>query len=235
MPDPVVSPAPRLAVFVDGENLSSGFADQVWSHARTLGTPILRRVYGNVTALNGWQSTPRFHIVHSGTGKNATDLLLCIEVLHVALHRQADAILIAASDRDCTHLATYLREASIPVFGIGEAKANEALRHSYCDFRVLGDVPAAASAPKPPTQASSPLPRVSLLDAVQRELTDPRGIPIQSLGTTMHRKGFKISNEPEKTWRKWLESRGNLFICDPKSPTARVRLRYPAAAPIPAA
>ena len=34
----------------------------------------------------------------------------------------------------------------------------------------------------------------------------------------------KISKLPQKTWRKYLESKSHLYQCDPKSPISKVRL-----------
>lgn len=217
---------PRVAVFVDGENLSSAHAGNVVLIAAEKGDLILRRVYGNAVQLNGWQSAPEFRVVHSGTGKNATDLLLCVEVMHVALNRLADVIVIAASDRDYTHLATYLREASIAVHGIGEAKAPEALRKAYCRFHAIGEDPR----PDVVAPGKKSAPKASMLDTVLGVIgpAGEAGVAIHALNPVMHRAGFRISQQPEKTWRKWLEARSTLFHCDAKGPQARVRLRQPA-------
>jgi hypothetical protein len=40
----------------------------------------------------------------------------------------------------------------------------------------------------------------------------------------------KISKLPEKTWRKYLLARSELFRCDPKGPDAKVRLARATAA-----
>lgn len=224
LPPSLSAPAlrPRVAVFVDGENLSSAHAGKVVTLAGAKGDLILRRVYGDAARLNGWQSAPGFRIIHSGTGKNATDLLLCVEVMHVVLHRLADVIVIAASDRDYTHLATYLREASIPVFGIGEAKAQEVLRKAFCKFHAIGEALPAAPVAE--------LPKGSMLDTVRGviERAGAAGVAIHEIDPEMHRAGFSISQQPEKSWRKWLEARGTLFVCEPKGPQARVRLRQSA-------
>lgn len=218
---------PRVAAFVDGENLSSAHAGKVVLIAAEKGDLMLQRVYGNATQLNGWQSAPGFRVVHSGTGKNATDLLLCVEVMHVALNRLADVIVIAASDRDYTHLVTYLREASIAVYGIGEeAKAPEALRKAFCKFHAIAEAPR----PDVAVPAVKSAPKASMLDTVLGVIgpAGEAGVAIHALNPVMHRAGFSISQQPEKTWRKWLEARGTLFVCDPKGPQARVRLRQPA-------
>ena len=51
------------------------------------------------------------------------------------------------------------------------------------------------------------------------------GFPIASLGPALGTQGVRITETPEKTWRRWLAARGNVFACDPKGPEARVRLR----------
>lgn len=224
---PAPTVRPRVAVFVDGENLSSAHAGKVAMLAATKGDVTLRRVYGNAAQLNGWQAAPGFRFIHAGIGKNATDLLLCIEVMHVALTRQADVIFIAASDRDYTHLASYLREASITVHGIGEeAKAPESLRKAFCKFHGIGTAERIA-APAPAVEGAEP--REPMLDAVLGLVgaAGEAGMLIHELDPLMQRAGFSISRQPEKSWRKWLEARCNLFDCDPRGPGARVRWRQP--------
>ena len=225
---PASAVRPRVALFVDGENMSSAHAGKVAALAATKGDVTLRRVYGNASQLNGWQSAPGFRFVHAGLGKNAADLLLCIEVMHVALTRQAEVIFIAASDRDYTHLASYLRESSITVHGIGEeAKAPESLRKAFCKFHGIGPAERVA-APAAAVEGASP--SGSMLDAVLGLVgaAGEAGMPIHELDPLMQRAGFSISQQPEKTWRKWLEARSTLFDCDPKGPGARVRWRQPA-------
>lgn len=226
------SPAlrPRVALFVDGENLPSSHAGRLVVLAGKKGDLIIKRVYGNLAQLNGWQAAPGFRVIHSGTGKNATDMLVCVEVMHVALNRLADLIVIATSDRDYSHLATYLREASIAVHGIGEAeKAPEALRKAFSGFDAI-EAPAKAAPPQVPRESpAAPTALDSVVDIVGR--AGPGGAAIHTLNPVMHRAGFRISQQPEKTWRKWLEARSDMFQCDPRGPDAHVRLRQPEAAP----
>jgi hypothetical protein len=77
----------RVAVFVDGDNLSPDLAPEVRRHADELGTPFLRRVYCNATQLKGWEKRADFLVVHSGSGKNATDLLLAVDAMEIAFLR----------------------------------------------------------------------------------------------------------------------------------------------------
>ena len=48
--------------------------------------------------------------MHAGTGKNASDLLLALDAVELALRGDVDHFVIASSDGDFSHLALRLRE-----------------------------------------------------------------------------------------------------------------------------
>ena len=54
----------------------------------------------------------------------------------------------------------------------------------------------------------------------------PDGLPITLLSTSLARNtAVQISLTPQKTWRGFRDSHSSHFTCDPKGPTARVRLK----------
>jgi hypothetical protein len=136
----------RVAVFVDGENLSSDHAEGIARVAADRGDVILARVYGDVNRLNGWRDAAQFMVVHSGTGKNAADILLSLEAFEQALSGRFDACVIGSSDRDFSHLAVKLRERGLRVVGAGESKAPAHFRTKCTEFVVLGRVKPVAPA-----------------------------------------------------------------------------------------
>ena len=185
----------RVALLVDGENISFALAGNILLKGKRFGDLVFRRVYGNAALLNGWNAAPGFRLQHSGTGKNASDLLLCIEAMDLALNRKADVIVLAASDRDYTHLAIYLREAGIRLIGLGEDKTPAAFREACATFIPLAP-------PSPPAQPAGK-PALPPLEQAVRELirqkADPNGLPISGLNTAIQAKKLvKISlSEPE--------------------------------------
>ena len=61
---------------------------------------------------------------------------------------------------------------------------------------------------------------------VQTLPTAREGLLLTDLNTRLQRKHqTAISQRSEKTWRAYLLARPDLFVCDPKGPQARVRLR----------
>jgi hypothetical protein len=219
-----LSPAPRppVALLVDAENLSKDLAGAALTAAARFGSPQVRRAYGNLNALSGWEDHG-FRLCPTRPGKNAADLLLCVEAMALALRDGFDTLVIASSDRDFSYLAEHLREIGKRVVGLGCQKAPASFRHACTDFVLIapsGDLvqkPAPIPAPKPAT----------ILETLKRAIAaeGSEGLLISRLGSTAVNGGFKDSSTPEKAWRKWLEARGTLFVLDPKGPNARVRLR----------
>lgn len=210
-------PAP-LALLVDGENLAKDLAPDILREAARFGPAQVRRVYGNPNAVAGWEDHG-FRLCPTRPGKNAADLLLCVEAMALALREGFGTLVIASSDRDFSYLAEQLRETGKRMIGMGEAKAPLSFRLACSAF-----VPIGAPKTHPPLPGKKPSGIVAhLTAAIRRE--GNAGLPISRLGATAINGGFKVSETTEKTWRKWLEARGNLFVLDPKGPNARVRLR----------
>ena len=211
----IASPA-ALALLVDGENLSKDLApDVLWAISR-FGSPQVRRVYGNLNAVTGWEDHG-FRLCPTRPGKYSADMLLCVEAMALALRDGFDTLVIASSDRDFSYLAEQLREMGKWVIGVGKRNAPVAFRRTCTTFVELG------SASEKPASADA---TTDMMAKVRKIVagTGRTGYPIASLGA-LHQIGIKVSETPEKTWRKWLEARGNLFVVDPKGPNARVRLK----------
>lgn len=124
----------RVALLVDGENLSVEVAGFRIITAAKSGVLCVKRVFGAVTRLGGWTSAPGFRVVHVPPKKDAADLALSLDALELALTRQVDAIVIATSDRDMALVALRLAEIGVPVTGIGEAKAPDEFRKACRRF-----------------------------------------------------------------------------------------------------
>lgn len=207
-----------VALLVDGENLSSKFAGRLISQSLKYGSLTIKRIYGDASLLNGWNDAPCFRVVHSGTGKNAADILLAIEAIDLSYSRRIGTFVLASSDGDFSHIAHRLREAGFRVIGVGEAKAGERFRKACTHFHEV----------KLPTAEATRL-GLSELDAQIYDViicgTGQRNIPIASLSALMHRRfEVRISSRPEKTWRRYLTSKPDLYRCDDKGPNARVHL-----------
>ena len=224
----MVDTVARVAVLVDGENVSQAHAGRILTRALAVGTPTVLRVYGNAAILPGWDTAPRFRLIHAGAGKNATDILLAVEAMALAYTATVERFCIVSSDRDYTHLVDHLRERGHHVVGMGEAKAPERYRKAFSAWVGLdpAGMPASPpdSVPKPVAVAA---PKCAALDTQVAELLRQEGgvLQIAQLGARMHSTyGVRISQRPEKTWRAYLLARTHLYRCDPRGPEARVSL-----------
>ncbi len=217
----------RVALFVDGDNISHCRAGKIRQVAQVYGRLDVMRVYGNISLIPHWSEAPDFRLIHAGVGKNATDLLLTVDAMEFALTGDFSTFVIASSDGDFSHLALRLRERGIMVIGVGEAKAPERFRSACSAFKQLG-------APTPTAQNAAPTPKgkqpakldLRIRETIAANRTNGGGMRIADLGRLMHAKfEVRISTYPERTWRSYLQARESLYDLDPKGPDAKVRFK----------
>jgi hypothetical protein len=215
----------RVAVFVDGENLASTHAAGILRIATERGEVLLARVYGNLGKLNGWSDAARYTVVHAGTGKNATDVLLSLDALELALDGRFDSCVVASSDGDFTHLVVRLRERGLRVVGAGESKTPPHFRAKCSEFVLLGT---GGGATKPAVQPSAAPQRDALDDWIENAIADSGengSIKITDLNAELHRqRSFCIKQRPEKTWKALIQQRHAFYERIP-GPEPRLRLR----------
>ena len=120
----------RLAVLIDSDNVSSKYVGAMMEEIARYGTPTIKRIYGDWTALRdkGWKKvllenaiSPMQQYSYT-TGKNSTDSAMIIDAMDILYSDKVDGFFIFFSDSDFTRLATRLREAGVTVIGIGEKK-----------------------------------------------------------------------------------------------------------------
>lgn len=227
--------SPRVALLIDGDNLSHAHAGAVILAAARHGALTIKRVYGNMATHPGWDEAPGFRCLHSGRGKNAADLALAVDAMGVMLTGQADILAIASSDGDFSHLALHLVERGHRVIGLGQAKTPEHFRKSCTTFHLLDEAkPKKVAAPPPPSPPLLPpapvapaSPEDPMVQTVRNLLQQtPEGLAISHVSARMSKeKAVQIRQTQWKTWRAFLIARPDIFLCDPKGPQAKVRLR----------
>lgn len=216
--------AQALAVLVDGDNIAPRQAGPILSVAAGLGMIRLARVYTDATRPSDWHGATGYRLVHAGTGKNATDVLLALDALEMRLTFGIGRFVIASSDGDFAHLATRLREHGAHVTGLGEAKSPAAYRDCCSDFILLDRPAVCRTAPA----ASA---RISDLDQTLRSLIAAhsqkgQGMRMATLGQMMVRQhNLPTSALPETNWRAYFAARPELYDIDPRGPDAMVRFR----------
>lgn len=220
----------RVAVFVDGENISAEHAAAILRIVAASGAADIIRVYGNATALKKWDGQPGYRFIHSGTGKNATDILLTVQAMEAALSGSFATVVIASSDRDFTHLVTRVRELGITAIGVGEAKAAGKFRAACSVFELLPPLPAAVSDAARVTEVKVEVcPDIDKLDfkirgLIQANSKNGKGVSLQWLGLMLHRQHkIRATDINAKNWRTYLESRTELFEIDEEQNPAHVR------------
>ena len=230
----------RIALLVDGDNLSPAYAARIMAEAAKLGRVDLVRVYGNAAHPSDWLTMPGCRMVHAGCGKNAADVLLCIDAMELALTGDWGGFVIASSDGDFVHLAQRLRERGLTVVGIGEAKAPAMFGQACTRFVTIGSETVRHVLPVQPGISPVALPRqiavglpqtsksLSKIEKQVRDIigiayADARGMTIQELSSSMWtRHQFRISSQPEKNWRSYLKARPALYVLHGQGAAMRV-------------
>jgi uncharacterized LabA/DUF88 family protein len=213
----------KTALLVDGDNICTAHASQLLQIAKQRGRADIARVYTDTHHQSNWLAEPGFRLVHAGTGKNSADMLLSIDAMEMALEQGVTQFVIATSDGGFIHLAQRLRERGLRVFGVGEDKTSEMFRQACSEFSVLGG--AKKCVKESPVAQNYTDMDIHIRKVISRESVGGRGIRVQTLGTYMNQpsEGIRISEHPEKTWRKYLSLRPHLYDLDPKGPHAMVR------------
>ena len=142
---------PNVAILIDAENVLPIFADQIFTHASSLGTIFRKEIYGAAAALNAWVEPVLKYAMHPNLTirpskyKNTSDIALVIGAMDLLSDQSVggtDVVIIASSDSDFSALSVRLRTAGVDVVGMGTDKSNELWRTACSSFVVLQQQPA---------------------------------------------------------------------------------------------
>ncbi len=133
---------PRLAVLIDADNTSPGWAKAIFEEVATIGEGSVRRIYGDFsgTKLAGWSRVLPAHAIvpHQQfaytTGKNSSDIALVIDAMDLLHTGRFDGFVLVSSDSDFTRLASRVREQGLDVFGIGRQNTPGSFRKACKRF-----------------------------------------------------------------------------------------------------
>ena len=159
---------PNLAVLIDAENVLPIHADQIFTHASSLGTIHVKEIYGAAAALTSWVEPVLKYALHANLtikaskGKNTSDIALVIGAMDLLVAGNIDTVVIVSSDSDFSALSVRLRSAGIEVVGMGTEKANPLWRTACSSFVVLQAPsfrPAPTQQPARPQPAAKPAPK----------------------------------------------------------------------------
>ena len=209
----------RVAVFIDGDHIPPSCRPSIALEAARLGSVASTQLFCDLSLRSDWAAETGIDTTHckGRPGKNSADISLCIAALDLAYRGLATAFLVASNDRDFEPLIRHLQRIGCTAIQIRSQPTT--------GTEATNTLPAPQSA-SPPAPALAP-DSGSLLEKVRAAIKahgGPDGITIEALNPLLHRQGVRISLQPEKSWRKWLQARPQHFTCDPKGPQSRVRL-----------
>lgn len=239
--------ATRLAVLIDGDNVSPKTAERLFKEIAAMGEPIVRRVYG--VDLEKWKAEIRKHaisarlVVPNVGKKNAADFDLVIEAMELLHEGKVDGFCLASSDSDFTRLAVHLREKGLDVFGFGSTRAPASLRKAVTRFvdldgkavtvstaKAVTKAPkavattAATPAPQPQPQPAPSVPsQVAIVEAIQTTKGKDGWSPLNELGKELKARGVVLRHLGDKLGKM------DVLEVDGSGNALRVRVKFPRA------
>ena len=117
----------RLAVLIDGDNASAPAIGHIFAKVSELGTPNIRRIYGDFTSggMAHWRPILLKHAIQpvqqfrNTAGKSVTDCALIVDAMDLLHTRKLDGFCIVSGDGDFTRLVTRIRDDGLAVYGFG--------------------------------------------------------------------------------------------------------------------
>ena len=191
--------APRLAVLIDADNASARISVRLFEEIAKIGEASVRRIYGDFsgTRLKSWAEVLSTHAIRAQqnfaytTGKNASDIALVIDAMHLLHTGRFDGFWLVSSDSDFTGLAARIREQGIDVYGFGEQKTPESFRQACRRFiyteNLLPEAPTTEEPERadlrPAAAKQAPSASVPLLCKAIAQLDDDGGwVPLGRVG-----------------------------------------------------
>ncbi len=212
----------RVALLVDGENLSVEHAGLLILEAAKVGTLNIKRVFGAVARIGAWATAPGFRVVHTAPRKDSADIALSLDALELALTRQVDEIFLATSDRDMSLVALRLAELGFPVTGIGEDKAPIDFRKACRKFVTIKAKKQQEEKPEPFDDR--------MRDFLEEEGKESEGwVTLSALGQAAAKaKGISKAEAgigKSASWIDWLKKHPQVFEIEERGTGFRARLK----------
>lgn len=207
----------RVAIFVDGDNVSSTLSDHVLKIAQKEGSVVHAVTYVNNNQLNnGWVDHEGYSHQCTGSGKNATDFFIAMEAAKLHALGKYDLAVVVTNDKDFLHPIRWLTQNGVSVLVISK-DLNEDKMRDVNDVRVIRiaskmDVDLILQDPE---QRDLSVGRNTLLRkaAIKSMLAEQRGrMSLQEFGTMMHER-HKITPGMlgSRRWHSYFSSRTHDF------------------------
>ncbi|MDR1460403.1 MAG: NYN domain-containing protein [Campylobacteraceae bacterium] len=131
----------KIALFIDCENISCDYLDDIFNELPSHGKVISKRAYANWSKQNKYHDKlndfgiKAVHVQQNTNSKNASDMEIAIDVMKAICEEKiVDAIAIVSSDSDFTSIAQTVTSRGIKMIGFGEKKTNISFRNACSVF-----------------------------------------------------------------------------------------------------
>ena len=138
----------KIALFIDCENISYKYIDDIIAELANYGEVNVRKAYGDWknNSLKNWDkelfnySLEPIHQPPYSTNKNATDIKMTVDIMKtLCQNNNIDYVALATSDSDFTPLVTEIKSQGIQVIGFGEEKTSNVLQKACSEFIEVGN------------------------------------------------------------------------------------------------
>jgi len=135
----------KIALFIDCENISHEYIEDILNELASYGEVNIRKAYGNWKhdTLKKWDeklfdySLEPIYQKPYNNSKNASDIRMTVDIMKILCkNKNIDMVALATSDSDFTPLIMELK-SEVQVIGFGENKTNNALQNSCSEFKIL--------------------------------------------------------------------------------------------------
>jgi len=158
----------KIAMMIDGDNISAQWLDRVTGHARELGEIVFSRVYMGKAPGNGDWTGAGIPMFVTGTSDNAADFRLSLDAAEIATKGVCDTFLIVSNDGDLSNVVVWLRERGHKVIAMGTDKASKQMTREIGSFVKI---------------SSTHMTQEDTMDAIVREIDrHPSGMNITDFG-----------------------------------------------------
>jgi uncharacterized protein (TIGR00288 family) len=129
-------------MFIDCDNVSAKFIENIFDDLSQYGKVNIRKAYGNWKdpKLTGWENILQDYNIQPiqqfayTQNKNASDIAIVIDVMDSLYTKNIDAMAIITSDSDFTPVVTRVLADGKTVYGYGEEKTPKALVNACSQF-----------------------------------------------------------------------------------------------------
>lgn len=148
-PLPVAFRYQRLAVLIDGDNVSSDIADKLFEEIAKLGEISVCQVYGDFSGegsinwgsdITSEHAISTRHLFELTTGKNGADIAMTVDAMDLLRDEVCDGFCLVSSDCDFTWLAQRIRKQGLKVFGFSSRNPPKSLQKICHKFVYIEDL-----------------------------------------------------------------------------------------------